>query len=65
MKLEFSTMQQGTQIMIANDNDLATLVAEKLYQKVKEDLINSGTSLISEVKKLLSIQYKCSKVSIF
>ena len=50
--------------MIANDNDLATLVAEKLYEKVKEDLINSGTSLISEVKNFYQ-NFKCSKISIF
>ena len=49
MKVELSSMQQSPQIIISNDNDLATLVAEKLYEKVKDDLISSGTSLISEV----------------
>ena len=34
--------------MISNENDLATLVAEKLFIKIKEDLIASGTSVISE-----------------
>jgi len=40
---------QGTSIMISNENDLATLVAEKLYVKIKEDLITSGTGIINEV----------------
>ena len=40
---------QGTNIMISNENDLATLVAEKLYVKIKEDLITSGTGIINEV----------------
>ena len=35
--------------MISNEQDLATLVAEKLYQKVKDDLITSGTGIINEV----------------
>ena len=40
---------QGTNIVISNENDLATLVAEKLYVKIKEDLITSGTGIINEV----------------
>jgi len=39
---------QGTSIMISNENDLATLVAEKLYVKIKEDLITSGNGIINE-----------------
>ena len=39
---------QGTNIVISNENDLATLVAEKLFVKIKEDLIASGTGVISE-----------------
>ena len=35
--------------MISNEQDLATLDAEKLYQKVKDDLITSGTGIINEV----------------
>merc|ERR1712223_1922433 len=34
--------------MITDQNEMATLVAEKLYQKVKEDLISSGTGIISQ-----------------
>merc|ERR1712226_112600 len=54
IRTELSTFQHqikgslGPQIVIANDNDLATLVAEKLYVKVKDDLISSGTGIISE-----------------
>jgi len=54
IRTELSTFQHqiqgslGPQIVIANDNDLATLVAEKLYLKVKDDLISSGTGIISE-----------------
>merc|ERR1711860_232721 len=39
---------QGPQVMISNEQNLATLVAEKLYQKVKDDLITSGTGIINE-----------------
>ena len=35
--------------MVTDQHELATLVAEKLYQKVKEDLISSGTGIISQV----------------
>ena len=40
---------QGTNIVISNENDLANLVAEKLYVKIKDDLIASGSGIISEV----------------
>ena len=48
IKLELSSMQQGTQVMISNENDLATLVAEKLFDRIKDDLFSSGTSIITE-----------------
>ena len=35
--------------MITDQHEMATLVAEKLYQKVKDDLITSGTGIINEV----------------
>ena len=34
--------------MISNENDLATLVAEKLFVKIKDDLLTSGSSVIRE-----------------
>ena len=47
-------MQQGTQsactnpqVFISNDNDLANLVATILYEKIKGDLITSGTGIIT------------------
>ena len=54
IRLELANFQQaqgsqGTNIVISNENDLATLVAEKLFVKIKEDLITSGTGIISEV----------------
>ena len=51
----FQQMQgsQGTNIMISNENDLATLVAEKLYVKIKDDLITSGNGIINEVTSLI------------
>merc|ERR1719367_892585 len=53
IKLELANFQQaqgsqGTNIVISNENDLATLVAEKLFVKIKEDLNASGTGVISE-----------------
>ena len=53
IKLELANFQQaqgsqGTNIVISNENNLATLVAEKLFVKIKEDLIASGTGVISE-----------------
>ena len=53
IRLELANFQQaqgsqGTIIVISNENDLATLVAEKLFVKIKEDLIASGTGVISE-----------------
>merc|ERR1712062_898844 len=53
IRLELANFQQaqssqGTNIMISNENDLATLVAEKLFVKIKDDLITSGTGIISE-----------------
>ena len=48
---------QGTSIMISNENDLATLVAEKLYVKIKEDLITSGNGIINEVMVLTSMSF--------
>ena len=53
IRLELANFQQaqgsqGTNIVISNENDLATLVAEKLFVKIKEDLIASGTGVISE-----------------
>lgn len=35
--------------MIADQNEMATLVAEKLYAKIKEDLITSGNGIINTV----------------
>merc|ERR1712062_314044 len=53
IRLEMANFQQmqgsqGTNIMISNENDLATLVAEKLYVKIKDDLITSGNGIINE-----------------
>ena len=53
IRLELANFQQtlgsqGTNIVLSNENDLATLVAEKLFVKIKEDLIASGTSVIGE-----------------
>merc|ERR1719367_1995924 len=45
---QFQGFFQGPQVMITDQHELATLVAEKLYQKVKEDLISSGTGIISQ-----------------
>ena len=55
----FQQMQgsQGTNIMISNENDLATLVAEKLYVKIKDDLITSGNGIINEVTSLTSLSF--------
>ena len=46
---QFQGFFQGPQVMVTDQHELATLVAEKLYQKVKEDLISSGTGIISQV----------------
>ena len=35
--------------MITDQHEMATLVAEKLYVKIKDDLITSGNGIISEV----------------
>ena len=52
--------------MISNEQDLATLVAEKLYQKVKDDLITSGTGIINEVLTTdLSFLFLLTKIQIF
>ena len=48
IKLELSSMQQSTQVMISNENDLATLVAEKLFDRIRDDLVSSGTNIITE-----------------
>merc|ERR1712062_38506 len=53
IRLELANFQQaqgsqGTNIVISNENDLATLVAEKLFVKIKDDLITSGTGINSE-----------------
>merc|ERR1712029_298183 len=55
IRLELATLQesqanqcQGPQVMVTDQHELATLVAEKLYQKVKDDLITSGTGIISQ-----------------
>ena len=58
IRLEMANFQQmqgsqGTNIMISNENDLATLVAEKLYVKIKDDLITSGNGIINEVTSLM------------
>merc|ERR1712062_513683 len=45
---QFQGFFQGPQVMVTDQHELATLVAEKLYQKVKEDLISSGTGIISQ-----------------
>merc|ERR1712029_762797 len=54
IRLELATLQesqanqcQGPQVMIADQNEMATLVAEKLYAKIKEDLITSGNGIIN------------------
>merc|ERR1712062_121445 len=47
IKLELASFQEP-QVMVTDQHELATLVAEKLYQKVKEDLISSGTGIISQ-----------------
>ena len=39
----------GVTITISNNEDVSTLIAEKLYRVMKDDLINSGTGVISEV----------------
>ena len=39
----------GVSITITNNEDVSTLLAEKLYALMKDDLIDSGTSVISEV----------------
>ena len=57
IRLEMANFQQtqgnqGTNIVISNENDLATLVAEKLYVKIKDDLITSGNGIINEVTSL-------------
>merc|ERR1712004_6971 len=43
-----SQASQGPQVMITDQNEMATLVAEKLYVKIKDDLITSGNGIISE-----------------
>jgi len=56
IKSELSTFQEslgsqfqgGPQVMITDQHEMATLVAEKLYAKIKEDLITSGNSIINE-----------------
>ena len=35
--------------MITDQHEMATLVAEKLYVKIKDDLITSGNGIINEV----------------
>ena len=35
--------------MITDPHEMATLVAEKLYVKIKDDLITSGNGIINEV----------------
>ena len=52
--------------MITDQHELATLVAEKLYQKVKDDLITSGTGIINEVLTTdLSFLFLLTKIQIF
>merc|ERR1712004_789438 len=43
-----SQASQGPQVMITDQHEMATLVAEKLYVKIKDDLITSGNGIISE-----------------
>merc|ERR1711860_2920 len=43
-----SQASQGPQFMITDQHEMATLVAEKLYVKIKDDLITSGNGIISE-----------------
>merc|ERR1712004_648112 len=43
-----SQASQGPQVMITDQNEMATLVAEKLYVKIKDDLITSGNGIINE-----------------
>ena len=62
IRLELANFQQaqgsqGTNIVISNENDLATLVAEKLFVKIKDDLITRGTGIISEVLASTSLPF--------
>merc|ERR1712004_736584 len=43
-----SQASQGPQVMITDQHEMATLVAEKLYVKIKDDLIASGNGIINE-----------------
>merc|ERR1711860_327688 len=64
IKLELANFQQsqasqGPQVMITDQHEMATLVAEKLYQKVKDDLITSGTGIINEeLTELTGMKHK-------
>ena len=52
--------------MITDQHEMATLVAEKLYQKVKDDLITSGTGIINEVLTTdLSFLFLLTKIKTF
>merc|ERR1712062_638313 len=42
-----SQFQGGPQVMITDQHEMATLVAEKLYAKIKEDLTTSGNGIIN------------------
>ena len=49
IKDEFEEMSSQNQVTITVEKDeMATLVAEKLYGKIKADLVDSGTGLISQ-----------------
>jgi len=49
IKDEFEEMNSQNQVTITVEKDeMATLVAEKLYGKIKEDLVESGTGIISQ-----------------
>ena len=60
----------GVTITISNNEDVSTLLAEKLYGLMKDDLINSGTGVISEVCTIvqdycISCSVKFSNLTVF
>ena len=49
IKVELEAINTQGQVNIVDKDDIATLVAEKLYNKIKVDLVNSGTGFIGQV----------------